>query len=142
MQLLISLTLWIFVALCVAVDNLDVNLFDDAFLNPVSQSSPLDVNDPFLFDDASESNWDVLSDNDNQLNPLNSDSELSFNDGVDWDSGSSFVLDSPNHGIDWDSDFVDGDEMDWNPDSPFVDTDDKGLNRLFATNDDEGFFDE
>ncbi len=87
MQLLIFLSSWIFIALGVAIDNLDINLYNDPFVDPTLDPG---VHDTDLFEDASESDLSLFTDSsNNQWDSLpHSDTALSSIDGMDWESDS------------------------------------------------------
>lgn len=100
MHLLIFPASWIcfIIAFSVAVDNLDVSLYD----NPSADPNLLDlgVNDLNLFEDSSASDLSLFTDNlNNQWDLLpNSDTTLSL---VDNNNGDSNLPVAPQNGLDW-----------------------------------------
>ncbi len=91
MQVLIFLASWISIALGVAIDNLDINLYNDPFVDPTLDPG---VHDTDLFEDASKSDLSLFTDSsNNQWDSLpNSDTDLSYIDGMDWDSDSWLTI--------------------------------------------------
>ncbi len=113
MQLLIFLTLWIVIPLGGAIDDLDIDLYDNSLTDPSLLGPGTN-----LFADASESDLSLFPGNEWDL--MNPHTTVSFMDGMDGDSDPLFNQDNMN----WDSD-------------PFW-TDDNGedLNLLLASQDD------